>query len=502
MALTPPISKDGLIYHLVGPKLFIQNRGIRFISGNFYTNFPFTIEMLFTMGMLLKGPILAKLIHCSFGLLTLGIIFQWTAQKASPSTGLFAAAIFYTLPLVAKLSTWAYIDLGLAFFITTMIIALLDWAESHHKGFLLLSGLFAGLAMGTKYTGIVMVLIIMLGAILFLRRQNKAEDLGISVFRVFFVGAVVALPWYLKNWILTGNPVYPFLYSLFGGREWSEEMARLYALFLSFIGSGPGILDYLKIPWDICFLGGEGRPDFDGYIGPIFLLVPLLSMVARPKGVAIRIMLFFSLVYFVLWGIVIQQLRFLVPIFPVLAMVLALLIHKNAKAWIGARLCILFFCVFTFAMNAYFYVDHFRRMAPHHYIAGLQSADQFLSSHLPSYQAITYINHHLTDRDKVLFVFLRNGLYYCNRPYVYDPVFEANTFMDMIKASASARAALALFRQNGITHILINENYVGPIASLLGDREGARLFDLMALLPLEGRFQNYWLYRLHDHSQH
>jgi len=340
ITLTPPLSKDALIYHLVGPRLFIQNHGIGFVSGNFYTNFPFTTEMLFTLGMLLQGPILAKLIHFSFGVLTLVAIFQWTAAKSSVSTGLLAAAVYYTLPLVAKLSGWAYIDLSLAFFVLIMIIALLHWREFHHKGFLALAGVFGGLAMGTKYSGILMVLVIILGALLFFTKGNR---MGARAVRVFLIAAVVASPWYIKNWVLTGNPTYPFLYPLFGGREWSQEMAKTYAMFLSFVGSGPGILNYLRLPWDICFVGGGTRPDFDGFIGPIFLLVPILSVAVRPKSVEIRFMLFFSLLYFILWGMLIQQLRLLFPILPILSIVLALLIYKSPQAWLRTRSCILYF---------------------------------------------------------------------------------------------------------------------------------------------------------------
>lgn len=500
IALAPPISKDALIYHLLGPRIFIQNHGMGFISGNFYTNFPFTTEMLFAMGILLKGPILAKLIHFSFGVLTLVAIFQWTAAKSSVSTGLLAAAVYYTLPLVAKLSGWAYIDLSLAFFILVMTTAFLDWKESRHTGLVALAGMFGGLAMGIKYSGIVMVLIIVLGAVLFLRRKDIPRDssMGTTAIKVLIIAAVVASPWYLKNWILTGNPAYPFLYSLFGGREWSQEMAKTYAMFLSFVGSGPGILNYLRLPWDICFVGGGIRPDFDGFIGPIFLLVPILSMAVRPKSVEIRFMLFFSLLYFILWGMLIQQLRLLVPIFPVLSIILALFIYKTPKAWRRTRSCILYFCLFTFAINTYFYLDHFRRIAPYKYLSGIQSEAQFLRSHLPSYTAIEYINHHLTDRDKVLFVFLGNGLYYCKRPYVYDPVFEANTFMDAIKASTSAAEALAHLREKGITHILINHDYVSSIASILGERHREKLFKLMGLLSPEAGFRNYRLYQVNE----
>ncbi|MBW1742174.1 MAG: glycosyltransferase family 39 protein [Deltaproteobacteria bacterium] len=504
LALTPAISQDALIYHLVSPKIFIQNHGIEFISGNFYTNFPHTIEMLFTLGMLLKGPILAKLIHFSFGLLTAVAVFHWTADNSSVSTGLLAAAVYYTLPLVAKLSGWAYVDLALAFFTFAMITALLDWKERQHSGFIVLAGILGGLAMGTKYSGIIVLLTVVLSALLFLNNEKGSTDssMGVMALKVFIIATVVASPWYLKNAIFTGNAVYPFLHSLFGGRGWSHEMENLYAIFLSNIGSRPGIIDYFRIPWDVCLLGGKGKADFDGYIGPIFLLVPILLVAIRPKLAEIRFMLFFSAVYFVIWGAVIQQLRFLVPIFPALCVALGLLIHKSPEAWRRTRPFILLFCLFTMGINAYIHVDRFMCLAPYKYVIGIQSEKDFLRSHLCSYTAIEYINDHLTARDKVLFVFLRDGPYYCDRPYAYDPVFEANTFMDAIKAGKSAAGALAHLRQKGITHVLLNHNYVPSIGFILEPKQREKFAGVLGLLSLQAGFQNYSLFEVNSQASH
>jgi hypothetical protein len=39
----------------------------------------------------------------------------------------------------------------------------------------------------------------------------------------------VVLPWYLRTWALTGNPVYPMLFDVFGGSEWTADGWRRYA---------------------------------------------------------------------------------------------------------------------------------------------------------------------------------------------------------------------------------------------------------------------------------
>jgi hypothetical protein len=273
-------------------------------------------------------------------------------------------------------------------------------------------------------------------------------------------------------------------------------MKNLYAMFLSYVGSGPSIWDYLRLPWDVCLLGGNGNADFDGYVGPIFLLVPILSIAVRPKPAEIRFMLLFSAIYFVIWGAVIQQLRLLVPIFPVLCVVLGVLIHTSPEGWRKTRLCIWLFCLLTVGVNTYMHIHRFKRLAPCSYIAGTQSENDFLRSHLYSYPAVEYINEHLTDRDKVLFVFLRDGPYYCDRPYVYDPVFEANTLMDAVKAGESAAGALARLKQKSITHVLLNRDYVPSIRFILEPQQREKFDGLLGMLSFQAGFQNYLLYEI------
>ena len=48
------------------------------------------------------------------------------------------------------------------------------------------------------------------------------------------VSVVPVLPWLLRNWRVTGNPLYPMLSSLIPTRDWSEEQARVFSLFFRY----------------------------------------------------------------------------------------------------------------------------------------------------------------------------------------------------------------------------------------------------------------------------
>jgi hypothetical protein len=40
---------------------------------------------------------------------------------------------------------------------------------------------------------------------------------------------VAAAPWYVRNTVETGNPLYPFGYGVFGGRHWSNAASEYLA---------------------------------------------------------------------------------------------------------------------------------------------------------------------------------------------------------------------------------------------------------------------------------
>jgi hypothetical protein len=68
-ALSPPWDYDGLMYHLVGPRLFLEAGRLFPYPENWFINGPFTIEMVFTVGMAFGDDVFPKLIHFSLGVL-------------------------------------------------------------------------------------------------------------------------------------------------------------------------------------------------------------------------------------------------------------------------------------------------------------------------------------------------------------------------------------------------------------------------------------------------
>jgi hypothetical protein len=102
------------------------------------------------------------------------------------------------------------------------------------------AAVFAGLAATTKLSGIWVVFSISILAALNMPQRTLVRALG-EFARCSLIGILIVAPWLARAWIITGNPVYPALYGLFGGIEWtSEGWPRLQHYFRLF-NSPPGL---------------------------------------------------------------------------------------------------------------------------------------------------------------------------------------------------------------------------------------------------------------------
>jgi len=260
-SLAPPIFYDALEYHLAVPEKFLQKGGFHFIQNNVYSNFPFNIEMLYLIGLQSGREIVPKLINFCFYLLNLLVIYSICHYLKTPRLiSLIAVLLFSTFFITNSLTLYCYIELGITFFILLLFYTFLHWIDSRKiEDFLVLSVL-SGVIIGCKYTTILIYfipfLIILIIELLFIEKKMSVSIAKILLF--IFVTITIFSPWIIKNLVLTGNPVYPLCYSLFGGRDWSVQQSTLFTvshqphnifspLFLKTIFSRLGLIGYLNI---------------------------------------------------------------------------------------------------------------------------------------------------------------------------------------------------------------------------------------------------------------
>jgi hypothetical protein len=140
--------KDGVAYHLVGPKVWLRNGVIRPIADNMNTSYPCTGEMVFTAMWAFGGDRAPGF----SAVWTLGLLFAIAASLArrcglSVQEAWWVAAIVATMPAVYPGGHSAFVDVIYATFVLAAVRIVLDATESRHFATF---GILCGLAMATK----------------------------------------------------------------------------------------------------------------------------------------------------------------------------------------------------------------------------------------------------------------------------------------------------------------------------------------------------------------
>lgn len=325
-ALAPPSGNDwdGLSYHLAAPKLYLQNQRVFFIPYDHHTNFPFTVEMLYTVGLAFASPGAARTFHTLMGVLcACGIALLWRRRVGQEMMAL-PALLFISAPLASWCGTVAYNDLGMALYVLLAAYAVVAWLDSDDRRWLILAGICGGLALGTKMTAMIPVGLLMVWVLAFSGKRPLVERAKAAV-ALLAPAVLVGAPWYIKSWVWTGNPVYPFFYSVFGGVNWSAEAARMYSEEQGMFGVGRSLPALAMLPFTLTF-----RPDLFsrgvgvfGSPGPFVLAYVPLVLLSRPVDCRLVGLGLFSLAYVAVWANLTQQSRYLVPILPFAALLAA-----------------------------------------------------------------------------------------------------------------------------------------------------------------------------------
>ncbi len=232
---------DVLEYHLGVPREYFEAGRITYLPHNIYSNFPFNVEMLYLLAMVLRGgPIAAaftaQLLHALLGGLAVAAI--WLAGRENgPTAGVTAGVAAATCPFLPYLSGLAYVENGVILYAALSLSAVLRLprvAEKERGRWAFIAGLTAGLACGCKYTAAPLVFAPLVGAVL-LSPWRKASSGGTSrrgnrlrLAAIFLLGWAAAFgPWLVRNAIWTGNPVFPLARAFMPERPgvWSEELA-------------------------------------------------------------------------------------------------------------------------------------------------------------------------------------------------------------------------------------------------------------------------------------
>jgi hypothetical protein len=220
---------DVLEYHLACPREYFEAGRIEFLPHNIYSNFPFNMEMLYLLLMILRGDVLqaaisAQILHVAVAALAVAAI--WLAGGSiSNRAGFIAAILAASCPVLVSLSSMAYVESALVLFSAMALVTMLKSREGESRNalkWIFLSGAFTGLACGCKYIA-VPCLLLPLAIVPLVARPLRAR----AVLPFLFGAAVTFSPWLIKNAVMTGNPVFPLARDVFEEKPgvWTEDGA-------------------------------------------------------------------------------------------------------------------------------------------------------------------------------------------------------------------------------------------------------------------------------------
>lgn len=477
-ALGPATSNewDALAYHLAAPKVWMEAGRIGPIPYDHHSNFPFLTEMLFSIGLAWNSVPAAKLVHWVYAMLGALACFWAGRRWVSRTAGLLAAALFLAAPIVVWEAGIAYIDLASTVYAALAVFAFLRWQEERTNGWLLMAGLMAGFAAGTKMTMVATSGLLVLWAVgCAVSRRATWQPAGIVAGVALLIGA----PWYIKTWLYTGNPVYPFAYGIFGGRWWDAQAAVVYAAEQARFGIGKTAYGLWMAPWTTAFFaqyyanppavyagalrGAEGANVFPAVFGslglgiiaflPLWLLAPGLRRTredADGNG-ALAAMVLYCGAFGVVWFGLTHQTRYLMVLLPLLLVPGAAgfrAFWKAGAAWRWGLAPVAAIALLWGILGAWALAEPVFPV-----VWGGQSAGDYLAQREPIYVVSRRINEQLPPDAKILMMQEVRG-FYLDRAYQWgNPEQNALIPWDALDTPEAMDAAL---REQGITHALVN----------------------------------------------
>lgn len=478
-ALTPPISRDALIHHLAIPKLWLIHGGYYEMPWASFSYYPMNIDLLYLIALYFKNDIVPKFIHLAFGIGIGLLLYRYLGNRFGRNWGLLGFLIFFSTPVVVRLSTAAYVDLGMVFFSTASILAWIKWQDEDYRDtkWFIISAVCMGLAVGSKYNALIAWFFLNLMVVFYYSRDTKEGLKAVKFGVVFFlVTLLIASPWFIKNYIQTGNPIYPLLNNIFkllhqtgeassgiaaaANGSWSSSIFQRREIMF-----GEKFWEILFIPVRIFFQGKDSSPQyFDGVLNPIFIVMLPFAFLKNEFG---RDRLFFLLFsgFFLLMAcfLTIIRIRYILPMIPFLT-ILSVMGIRNLIEWTqrlsppGCRIGIIIISSITVvlvAFNMSYLKDYFCIVKPARYVFHRETKDEFLTRNVGYYPAVKYINKNLPDDSNIFFMFIGRQGYYLDRLYNYDSFFGMKTLHSMVKASKDRRDFQEYLYSMKSTHILM-----------------------------------------------
>jgi Glycosyltransferase family 87 len=435
-ALCPELGIDGLVYHLNGPKRWLQSGYLGYLPTIIQTNWSMGADMLYTIALAIWSDTAAKLIHYAMGLLALMAIFALGRRLRSEAVGFTAACAFFILPRLGSIYLFpiANIDLAITLQVVCAVLAWLEWRRTQAQSWLWCAAICAGLGASYKLTGAI-VIVGLCGLILFELRQKHAEwsHTVRLVIPFLALSLLLPLPWLWRSWLLTGAPVYSLFSEVFPTRDWGPEIGKVMTSYLRYYA------------WDDEHYGlsltfAQRKAMVATAIILVIAVAATLLWRWRDSGARVLIVIASLLGLFVIWSVGLYS-RHLQPSLALTYVLLCMILAKALKRyrWVHALIILVVLLKTVRYVRNDTYPDYPSLPVAVEVATGRMARSEYLTRFVPITQLYEFLNARLPDDGPVLVAGMfpawgmhgGYGAFYSDRfCYVTDAYFQYRVRMD------------------------------------------------------------------------
>jgi len=461
-----PASWDPLAYHLTLPKIYIGQHSFPYFNWFPETAYPIGIESLFGFGEALGDARISNLIVFTFLVVTVIYITFGLRYRFDKKVLALAALIFLYKPILYTEVVFSpFVDYPFAFFGLLIAITLLKFIKKRKPEILAFLGMLIFFSFLVKYSGALIILAtVTVLFVYFLANKIKItlKPINVNKLLLIVISASSLIPsifWLVRNYIYAGNPIFPYLNSVFladkifeGDKGVIASIREVNALWRNSLDR---ILKHLDNVDDFTIIGERIF---------YYVLILVLGLGIFQKKKEIRYLSIFSLIILLSIGLLVGPLtRYYLPILPAAAIIFGYLFFIFFSKINLLKVAVLLLMIFSgliqidvtlFRMGLIFsnkskseWVSYF----------SYKKAQRLLEIQ-DNWKAIDYVNKNLDlQKDKLLVAF-DNRLYYYKVPVVY-----VHPWAFFTKGSYQTSEGIYLtFKEMGATYFLESRSFGIP----------------------------------------
>jgi hypothetical protein len=445
-SLAPVTDGDALCYHLQVPKIFLIRQAVYFDPDLHETVYPLITELLYAIALEFRGPVACRCLQW-----VLGLVFAANvAALARPCLGRrawWAATLALLVPAISNGMSAPLNDVALAAFGTAAIVAWTRMLDRPSRRSTLLASVFCGLTLGVKYPSLVLAGVLTL-AVLIRPLTDQSWRSRLSIARTVRLAtgflsltALVGGAWYLRAYIHTGNPVFPFFKSWFGGAGLEEVLASIKRPLPP---DSWGLLTAL-VPLT---LQPERFDSFAHQFGPVFLLfLPALIIERAPRRVIG--LAFVGYLFLVLCLTQRQSMRFLLVALGPMSVGVAFLASQWCERRSVPALVLTVMLILVLGSEAGLSLTRATRAAGT--VLGQETFHQFLGRCEPTYRVGRWIADHLPVSARLIGQDHRG--FYIPRDYTMELAHRRRTGLG--GHGESPAQLVRTLKEEGFTHVML-----------------------------------------------